>query len=227
MANSNGYLNIYFSNSYVANAGYFIGPQGPQGIQGIQGNTGVTGAQGSSGITTATLTGDVTGTLSNGSVATTLAASGVTSGTYTAANITVDAKGRITTATSNTLVVTTSGATMTGRLNLAGYTETSSSPAISANAVTLDLTTATFFSLTLNSNITSMTFANAPTGVSSFTLAMNANGTAYSVTWPTGVRWVANATPVLTSTNAKVDMFTFVSPNSGTAWYGFIAGQNI
>ena len=49
---------------------------------------------------TITLTGDVTGS-GTGSFATTLSSSGVTPGTYSAANITVDSKGRITSASSS------------------------------------------------------------------------------------------------------------------------------
>jgi hypothetical protein len=58
--------------------------------------TGIAGA----GITQ--LTGDVTTATGGGTQAATLAASGVTAGTYTAATVTVDAKGRITSASSGT-----------------------------------------------------------------------------------------------------------------------------
>ena len=105
--------------------------------------------------------------------------------------------------------------------------ETKATPTISAGALSLNLSTATLFYVTLNGIITSFTFASPPSSpkVYSFTLQFVADGTLRSVTWPTSVKWGSAGQPSLTSTSGKIDVFTFLTHDGGTTWLGFVSGQ--
>jgi hypothetical protein len=83
------------------------------------------------------------------------------------------------------------------------------------------------FYTTLNA-ITSVVFSNTPASpkVFSFTLQFVANGTSYAVTWPASVKWAGGSQPTITTTNGKIDTFTFMTHDGGTNWFGFISGQN-
>jgi hypothetical protein len=117
--------------------------------------------------------------------------------------------------------------TITGEASLGIPVETKASQSIVSNAVSLNLTTATFFVVDLDQNVT-FTFANSPLSpkVFSFTLQLNANGTSYTTTWPASVRWPGGVAPIITSVNGRSDIFTFVTHDGGTKWFGFISGQN-
>ena len=106
-------------------------------------------------------------------------------------------------------------------------TEVSASASISSGTLTLDLSTATVFYVSLNANITTLTISNTQTpAASAFTLIFTADGTPRTVTWGGSIVWPGGTAPTLTSTNLKVDVFSFVTINGGTTWYGFTGGQN-
>jgi hypothetical protein len=113
-------------------------------------------------------------------------------------------------------------------LNAVVYTETKSSPTISAGTLTLSLNTANVFTVSLNANITTLSLSSLPAGtvVYSLVLQFTADGTARAVTWPASVKWPGGAAPTLTSTLNKVDTFVLMTPDSGTTYFGFVSAQN-
>jgi hypothetical protein len=109
-----------------------------------------------------------------------------------------------------------------------GIVETYASVSISSNVLTIDLSSATVFNVTVNANINTFTINNAASSkAQAFTLFLKGNGTAYIQTWGASVKWPNGGTaPTLTSTLNKTDIITFVTNNGGTTWFGFVGGQN-
>lgn len=114
------------------------------------------------------------------------------------------------------------------RAKLRDYSETVSSPTISAGTLTLNLETSNIFTVTLNAAITTLTISNPPASGSggSFTLIFTADGTPRSITWPASIKWAGGTAPTITSTSGKVDSFAFFTSDGGTNWQGYIGGQN-
>ena len=114
------------------------------------------------------------------------------------------------------------------RAKIRDYSETVSSPTISAGTLTLNLETSNIFTVSLNAAITTLTISNPPASGSggSFTLIFTADGTARAVTWPASIKWAGGTAPTLTSTSGKVDSFAFFTSDGGTTWQGYIGGQN-
>jgi hypothetical protein len=119
------------------------------------------------------------------------------------------------------------GGTLSG-VQIQGYSETKTSPTISAGALTLNIQNGNTFTVSLNANITSLSITNVPTGTNavSFTLILTADGTARTITWPASVKWPGAVAPTLTSTLNKIDVYTFLSVDNGTTWLGMQSGKN-
>ena len=106
--------------------------------------------------------------------------------------------------------------------------EVSASASISGGTLTLDLSAAGIFYVNLNAAVTTLTISNTQSiGSSAFTLIFTADGTPRSVTWGGSILWPGGTPPTLTSTNGKDDIFSFVTLDGGTTWFGFTGGQNL
>lgn len=114
------------------------------------------------------------------------------------------------------------------RAKLRDYSETVSSPTISAGTLVLNLETSNIFTVSLNAAITTLTISNPPASGSggSFTLLLTADGTARAVTWPASIKWAGGTAPMITSASGKVDSFAFFTSDGGTNWQGYVGGQN-
>ena len=134
--------------------------------------------------------------------------------------------------TANTLATAAlpkAGGAITGTLKSVVYTETRVNPSISTNVLTLDCSTGNVFDVSLNANITTLTFTNAPTTGTAYalTLILTADGTARTVTWGAAVKWASGTAPTLTSTSTKQDIVVLVTRDAGTTWLAVLAGQNL
>ena len=93
---------------------------------------------------------------------------------------------------------------------------------------TIDLESGNVFNLTLTGNCT-YTFSNPPASGSAgaFTLIQNQDGTgSRTVAWPASAEWAGGSARTITSTASSTDVFTFITTDGGTTWYGFTGGQD-
>jgi len=87
--------------------------------------------------------------------------------------------------------------------------------AMAANDV--DCSTANYFTKTIT-GATTFTFSNAPAGLAyGFTMEVTCNGS-NAITWPASVKWPADTAPTLT--DAKTQVFVFITDDGGTRWRG-------
>ena len=88
---------------------------------------------------------------------------------------------------------------------------------------TLDLSTGTTFSFT-PSGATTVSFTNPPASGIAIGFAVEINGDGSAITWPSSVKWHLGAAPTAT---ASKELYTFITVDGGTTYYGKLAGSNI
>lgn len=110
-------------------------------------------------------------------------------------------------------------------LKTLGGKEVVSTVAASGTTETIDLANGNWHDITLTDNCT-FTFAGATNGVGcSFLLILRQDGTgSRTATWPASVEWPDGVTPTLSADPNAVDIFTFLSRDGGTTWYGSAGG---
>ncbi len=115
------------------------------------------------------------------------------------------------------------------RPELKDFSESSTTPAVGAGALTLNLETGNVFEVTLTGNVTTLTFANPPAtgraGSCTLILKQDAVG-GRTLAWPSSVRWPSAAQPAISGAGNAVDIFAFVTRDGGATWYGFLGGRD-
>lgn len=124
-----------------------------------------------------------------------------------------------------------------GRVRLKTYNEHVHAVTSSSNVVTIDLSEAQNFTLTVTENVNQFTIINIPSESSAFTLKITqdstgnrsvgidtfktAGGVDIPVYWPGG-----GVLPIVTPTANRSDIYSFKTFDGGGTFYGVVGGQN-
>lgn len=108
------------------------------------------------------------------------------------------------------------------RIPAAGIDNTSA--ALTGTTPSVDVGARDTYTLTTSGN-TTFTFTGAPSSgqVGTFSLIITAGGT-HTLTWPASVDWAGGTAPDAPASGEK-DIYTFMTVDGGTTWYGFLAGD--
>lgn len=111
----------------------------------------------------------------------------------------------------------TSGGTMTGNVDLTTATMATTAKGSVSGAVTLDLSAADHFSLTIGGAVTGLTLSNVPASPKVTALILEiTNGGAFTITWPTSFKFPSGTAPSLTASG--VDIMALLTRDGGTTW---------
>lgn len=117
----------------------------------------------------------------------------------------------------------TLGNTSITRFRIPGAGIDNTSAALSGTTPSVNVGARDTYTLTTSGN-TTFTFTGAPSSgqVGTFSLIITAGGT-HTLTWPASVDWAGGTAPDAPASGTK-NIYTFMSIDAGTTWYGFLAG---
>lgn len=118
----------------------------------------------------------------------------------------------------------TLGNTSVTRFRIPGCGIDSTSASLSGTTPSVDVGARDTYTLTTSGN-TTFTFTGVPSSgqVGTFSLIITAGGT-HTLTWPASVDWAGGTAPDAPASGEK-DIYTFMTVDGGTTWYGFLAGD--
>ena len=115
------------------------------------------------------------------------------------------------------------------QVNLKNYGEIVQSVGTSTNSIPVKNGNYIIATCTNGQSI-SFSTADAPVGagkIMSITLQLTYSGTVISPVWATNITWSGGSVPDVTGTSGKSDIFTFISYNNGSNWYGILSIYNL
>jgi hypothetical protein len=180
------------------------------------------------GIVTATkFVGNTPGTVSGLADGTNINA-GIITATSFVGNLTGNAAGLSTTTAQLTLGIVTATSYSGSGANLSGV---SAGPvgqqAVTANSGTtaIDLSSGNVIYMTQSSN-TTVSFANTEGNTDVVYLIRKPDGTARTLTWPSGFVWNGGSEPTLASGASDYQVFKLTTRNNGATWYGNVSAED-
>ena len=110
------------------------------------------------------------------------------------------------------------------RFRVPGAGIDNTSDALSGTTPSVDVGARDTYTLSTSGN-TTFTFTGAPSSgqVGTFSLIITAGGT-HTLTWPASVDWAGGTAPDAPASGEK-DIYTFMTVDGGTTWYGFLSGD--
>lgn len=113
---------------------------------------------------------------------------------------------------------------------LGSTTELVDFPLSASGILSIDFNLGSVAEVTLTEDISSMSFTNPPVSGRSglITLILKQDNIGFrSVTFPTSVKWSLGSPPTITQDPGVTNIFTFMTVDAGTSWYGILVGEDM